>query len=995
MTSAQVDRLAMSIPSTSSDLMGHHTSTGHVASGSFSPTQDADLLREAALRSRRARKQASLAASSQNLGKTAQLANDMERPSVVEDVQMDDATAHTVAGGATELHSVDADTEDGEIFEDSQNKNGSGNGAIEAPGETALLLIRQNEDTSVHSDQFLGSAGPPCEPSSDISKFVRPSLNMTANDLDEAKRLILDLLGLGVTPEYLVDCGISSQCLAVCFYEMNLRFPLNLDRSKVNLPPFYDIDKHMQESRKKDRIVRQRTRDQTTQKPISSASSSNGSQSPASKGTALPALNQSTDARKQKRGSLPSPPISLPSKPVSQPPNKDELICDTEPIIVRTKANVRLPPSGPRALKERMETMIAEDQKRMELLARKAAMDSITRKRAAKFSPKPSPDGLERPIQSRGIDDVSSAVDALLAAVRMSSASVPSEREDNSGRDLYDGERSASIESGVDQTLPDYDSDAMVEHELDTRSTSISDMDDGIAPDPASILGNKRHPSPAPLSPLASEPILSPRAPPAIPSPRIRFEPLDGNMSSGSFTPPPVAVPIAARKSRPTASDFIDQAPPRPSSAFAGDLDRNAPLKRKCYFVDPQVWPKRLVIDLDSSDEEDDDEAQGGFRASAGVASTSTSRGSVERAMSNGGSSRPGTDRGRDVAAQMLLEKELQIKAMMQKIKIRELKKKMGSVSAGGTPVLAAASIVSVPEGVMALSPSSGVSPPSGPPDIAVIAMEATKQETGVGVVSTLDIQQGFTLANMSSPDVEAPGPSDNTLGSDLEISVLKPKKGKGKATEAEATAGDPKGVSRNERFVLLLTHYVDSVAISEDPTQPGDSLQSMEWNMTSTHFKPYRSPLAGFTGPNFQPPVPTDRQLPTIYWTSSAAGQGQDANRKLCQYEFPSGVCKDQACTDIHAGDLSASDDDIRRTVAPMFPNAGPQGFASIVTRPCPQSAALNMILTIPGIMPLSPHPIFYPITSILRPPLLLLGYPAPCTNFKRWKEAILLMAS
>jgi hypothetical protein len=125
------------------------------------------------------------------------------------------------------------------------------------------------------------------------------------------------------------------------------------------------------------------------------------------------------------------------------------------------------------------------------------------------------------------------------------------------------------------------------------------------------------------------------------------------------------------------------------------------------------------------------------------------------------------------------------------------------------------------------------------------------------------------------------------------------------------------------------------------------------------THFKTYNSPLAGFTSPNLQPPTATDRQLPTIYWVSSAAGQSQDVNRQLCQYEFPSGACKDQTCTDIHARDLSASgeyfvtavhlisyrvasthgfairaDDDVRKIAAPMFPNAGPQGLASIVER-------------------------------------------------------------
>ncbi|KAG9096862.1 hypothetical protein FRC06_008251 [Ceratobasidium sp. 370] len=801
MAFAQVDRLAMPVPPTSSDLMGHHTGAEHVASGSFSPTQDADLLREAALRSRRARKQASLAASSQTLDTTAQLANDVARPSVTEDVRMDDATAHTVAEGAPGLHPVNIDTEDGEIFED-QNKNGSANDATEILGETASPVTRQNEDTP-HSDQSREPTGTSRESSLDNSKFIRPSLDMTARDLDEAKRLILDLLGLGVTPEYLVDCGISSQCLAVCFYEMNLRFPLNLDRSKINLPSFYDVDKHMQASLKKDQAIRQRNHDQTTPKPLSSSSSSDGTQAPASQGTTLPTLNGSADIHKQKRVSLPSPPMSLPSKPVSQSSNKDELPCDTESTI-QSKASTRLPPSGPRALKERMETMVAEDQKRMELLARKAAMDSITRKRAAKFSPKPNPGDLERLTQPRGIEDVGSAVDALLAAVRMDSASVPSGRGDNSEKGQYDGERSASVESGVDGALPDYDSDAMVEHELDTRSTSISDMDDGITPDPASILGNKRHLSPTRLSPVASD-STPPRVPLAVPSPRIRFELLDGNVTSGSFTPPTVAVPIAARKSRPTASDFIDRAPPRPSSAFAGDVDRNAPLKRKCSFVDPQVWPKRLVIDLDSSDEEDEDEdeAEGGVRASVSVASTSTSRGSVERTTSSGGSSRPGTDRGRDMAAQMLLEKELQIKAMMQKIKMRELKKKMGSVSTGGTPVLAAANIVSAPEGVVALPPSSGVSPPSGLSDIATTAMEATNQETGAGVASTLGIQQGDLH---SASGVGVLGHSDNTLGPDSEMNAPKPDKRKDKATEAEAIVGNSKGVSCNKRFVSLLT---------------------------------------------------------------------------------------------------------------------------------------------------------------------------------------------
>ena len=58
---------------------------------------------------------------------------------------------------------------------------------------------------------------------------------VTEDELDRAKSVMLDLLGWGVTPEYLVDHGVSPGALVRIFGDLNLRLPANLFRS--NPPP--------------------------------------------------------------------------------------------------------------------------------------------------------------------------------------------------------------------------------------------------------------------------------------------------------------------------------------------------------------------------------------------------------------------------------------------------------------------------------------------------------------------------------------------------------------------------------------------------------------------------------------------------------------------------------------------------------------------------------------------------------------------------------------
>ena len=59
---------------------------------------------------------------------------------------------------------------------------------------------------------------------------------MTQRQYDTTKEVILDILGYGVPPEYLIDCGISKEMIYYVFTELNLRLPSNLDT--VGIPPY-------------------------------------------------------------------------------------------------------------------------------------------------------------------------------------------------------------------------------------------------------------------------------------------------------------------------------------------------------------------------------------------------------------------------------------------------------------------------------------------------------------------------------------------------------------------------------------------------------------------------------------------------------------------------------------------------------------------------------------------------------------------------------------
>ncbi|KAH8825224.1 hypothetical protein DL96DRAFT_1612382 [Flagelloscypha sp. PMI_526] len=63
-------------------------------------------------------------------------------------------------------------------------------------------------------------------------RYPRPGLPMTQEQYDQAKDIILDLLGWGVSPEHLVSQGLSVATIYHVFTELHLRLPSNIDFSR-------------------------------------------------------------------------------------------------------------------------------------------------------------------------------------------------------------------------------------------------------------------------------------------------------------------------------------------------------------------------------------------------------------------------------------------------------------------------------------------------------------------------------------------------------------------------------------------------------------------------------------------------------------------------------------------------------------------------------------------------------------------------------------------
>ncbi|KAF8909694.1 hypothetical protein CPB84DRAFT_1765227 [Gymnopilus junonius] len=89
----------------------------------------------------------------------------------------------------------------------------------------------ESPDTSISSSPK--SASPDVEIRPPTERMKMPAIHVsspfTPEELQEAKSLVLDLLGWRVSPEYFIDAGVSPEAIYRIFTDLDLRLPSNLE----------------------------------------------------------------------------------------------------------------------------------------------------------------------------------------------------------------------------------------------------------------------------------------------------------------------------------------------------------------------------------------------------------------------------------------------------------------------------------------------------------------------------------------------------------------------------------------------------------------------------------------------------------------------------------------------------------------------------------------------------------------------------------------------
>ncbi|KAG5648354.1 hypothetical protein DXG03_004926 [Asterophora parasitica] len=397
------------------------------------------------------------------------------------------------------------------------------------------------------------------------SHHVRPGVALNQEQYERAKDCVLDLLGWGVAPEYLVDCGLTREIVFYVFSELNLRLPQNLDTA--GLVPFTADLRHLPERQKSS------------------------------------ALMPPPPPPQVKRFSQPSIPSISPSQNSLPPSPSTANAPPTSPLAGPPRASVSIIPVSPKhVITGNLHDM--EQQRRQELLARKAAIAS------RKSKPAPPLTG-----------------PSSLPSIIASSSPTPSTSQDI--------EMAVPTET-VEDFLKTIGPPTSPAKSVDTSAYfAASQVDDDMDVDEIPGLGGARHyqtsvpiPPSAPshlppsvdilISPTqSSHTPMSPNEPPPSSTESMSTAFTETSSSSTSHTPlytpsdtPALPEgPTSQRRGakRPVAADFVDfdRPPSNGSGAYTNGFQAGSRRKIGVGFANV-TSARRFIIDLSDSEGEGD-----------------------------------------------------------------------------------------------------------------------------------------------------------------------------------------------------------------------------------------------------------------------------------------------------------------------------------------------------------------------------------------------------
>ncbi|KAG6808186.1 hypothetical protein H0H92_005108 [Tricholoma furcatifolium] len=374
--------------------------------------------------------------------------------------------------------------------------------------------------------------------------YIRPGIAMSQEQYDRAKDIVLDLLGWGVNPEYLVDCGVSREMVFHVFTELNLRMPQNLD--VTGLIPHTPAD----------------------------------------------------DGKLQRTAMMPPPPLPAQTRLMSQSlsgPSAHFSVQTPSPPPSALSQRVPITPSqafdSPRPVSE-SELHDMEQQKRQELQARKAAIASRKLKNAASFtsSQHPTASTSSSPPPSKS-DDTGMNVDSVddfLKTIGPSTTQISTSRASDVNVGL------AIDDMDVDE-IPGFSSYRTAASVPPNHPTRIS---------PSSSLLSPTESSHTPVSPNQPPPSSTESASTNFTS---RSTETNVSSSSNEARTAELPT-LLRRGFRPVASDFVDfETDSRPPSTSSnGHRHSNGGVRRRAPGFASVINQPRCIIDVSDSEGEGD-----------------------------------------------------------------------------------------------------------------------------------------------------------------------------------------------------------------------------------------------------------------------------------------------------------------------------------------------------------------------------------------------------
>lgn len=447
---------------------------------------------------------------------------------------------------------------------------------------------------------------------------------VTQEQYDAAKDIVLDLLGWGVPPEYLVTCGLSRQIVYYVFVELNLRLPSNLDATGL---PYYSPEYAVPPS------------------PALSTASSTSQSMPFSH----------------------SPQISNSQHTSPPKPGRGVSILNPSAAIFEPSTSATHSPSQPMSAPLTSNLLDIEQQRRQELLARKAVLASRKAKQAASNSSISSSADSATSIPKDIDMPPSKDVDEFLKTIEPAAGDVPAQGTSTSVLPPPADDSSMFDAMDVDDSIPGLSMSAMrvvpstkpfppAGSFSPSQSMSLSDMiSPSTATEPGSALVT---PSEHSFRSVSVEPSTRDRTPSNgtdidIEIPGLRAQQSFGSMSHSSRR--------ALR--RPVAADFVDM-DTGASSFTSNGFTSGYGLRRKTGTFAGLGGSRRCVIDLSDSEDESDDDDESGQQSDR----TEASRARFRRPLSTT-SNRVSPPSVTPVALQ---EKEEEIRRMRQLIEERE-----------------------------------------------------------------------------------------------------------------------------------------------------------------------------------------------------------------------------------------------------------------------------------------------------------------------------------